>query len=257
MEKISISGLQHVSDVVDEANEKIRMYKEGRIKPYLTFSPKLNDKIVGFYKGDQIVIAARSGVGKSSFAVNIIKDLAEKYDDLVFIYWSFEMKNWKNIVRIYSSESRKEVKDLLSAKRQLDEETISSLISAGNELKKTNMYFRDIPVNYMQWETKVKEVAKLFPGKTIVNLLDHTRLPNQANERTEEEKITNLMLAGMRLKNEIECINIFLSQLNRKIEDGVITFFILFLSFFVLPFSSSVIQFFINNNYCRRSFVSI
>jgi len=28
------------------------------------------------------------------------------------------------------------------------------------------------------------------------------------------------MLAGVRLKNKLECINIFLSQLNRKIEDG-------------------------------------
>jgi replicative DNA helicase len=82
------------------------------------------------------------------------------------------------------------------------------------------MYFRDIPVNFKQWESKVEEVALLFPNKTIVNIVDHTRLITSSNEKTEEEKITNLMLAGVRLKNKLECINIFLSQLNRKIEDG-------------------------------------
>lgn len=221
MEKLSISGLQHISDVVDETNEIIRKYKTGELKPYKTFSEKLNAKITGIYKGDQVVIAARSGVGKSAFVTILVKDLAVKYSDLVFIYWSFEMKSWQNIARIYSSEMRVPVKELLSANKELDEETYASLVNAGNELRGIPMYFRDIPVNYKQWENKVEEVAALFPGKTVVNIIDHTRLVTSANERTEEEKITNLMLAGVRLKNKLECINIFLSQLNRKIEDGL------------------------------------
>lgn len=220
MEKKSISGLQHISDVVDETNEIIRKYKSGELKPYKTFSEKLNSKITGIYKGDQIVIAARSGVGKSAFTTILVKDLATKYSELVFIYWSFEMKSWQNVARIYSSEMRIPVKELLSATKELDEETYISLVNAGNELRDIPMYFRDIPVNHKDWERKVKEVALLFPGKTIVNVVDHTRLVTNANEKTEEEKITNLMLAGVRLKNELECINIFLSQLNRKIEDG-------------------------------------
>lgn len=220
MEKLSISGLEHISDVVDETNRIIEAYKTGAMKPFKTFSNKLNDKITGIYKGDQIVIAARSGVGKSAFCTILIKDLAVKYPELVFIYWSFEMKSWQNIARIYSSEMRVPVKDLLSANKQLEEETYIALINAGNELKGIPMYFRDIPVNYKQWEQKVEEVQLLFPGKTIVNVVDHTRLLTSANEKTEEEKITNLMIAGVRLKNKLECVNVFLSQLNRKIEDG-------------------------------------
>jgi replicative DNA helicase len=220
LEKISISGLQHISTVVDETNEVIRKYKSGELRPFKTFSEKLNDKITGIYKGDQVVIPARSGVGKSAFVTILVKDLALKYADLVFIYWSFEMKSWQNIARMYSADAMLPVKELLSANRPLDENTYASLVNAGNELRNIPMYFRDIPVNYKQWEGKVHEVAKLFPGKTIVNIVDHTRLVTSASERTEEEKITNLMLAGVRLKNELECINIFLSQLNRKIEDG-------------------------------------
>jgi len=220
MEKLSISGLQHISDIVDETNEIIRKYKSGELRPFKTFSEKLNDKITGIYKGDQLVIPARSGVGKSAFVTILVKDLAVKYDDLVFIYWSFEMKSWQNVARMYSAEAMLPVKEMLSANAPLGEDTYASLVNAGNELRGIPMYFRDIPVNHKQWESKVEEVALLFPGKTIVNIVDHTRLITSSNERTEEEKITNLMLAGVRLKNKLECINIFLSQLNRKIEDG-------------------------------------
>lgn len=220
MERPSISGLQHISTVVDETNEIIRKYKSGELRPFKTFSNKLNDKITGIYKGDQIVIPARSGVGKSAYVTILVKDLALKYSDLVFIYWSFEMKSWQNIARMYSADAMLPVKEMLSANRPLDEDTYASLVNAGNELRNIPMYFRDIPVNYKQWEGKVEEVATLFPDKTIVNIVDHTRLVTSASERTEEEKITNLMLAGVRLKNKLECINIFLSQLNRKIEDG-------------------------------------
>jgi len=220
MVRPSIKGLEHVSDVVTETNRIIEMYKTGLIKPYKTFSAKLNDKITGIYKGDQIVIAGRSGTGKSAYALMLIKELAVKYPELVIIYWTFEMKAWKNIARIYSSEMRIPVKDLLSATTQLSEENFISLINAGNDIKDLNMYFREIPVNYMQWESKVREIQKIFPNQTIVNVVDHFRLTTSANERTEEEKITNLSRAGVRVKNELECINIFLSQLNRKIEEG-------------------------------------
>ena len=64
MENLSISGLQHISEIVDETNEIIRKYKSGELRPFKTFSNKLNDKITGIYKGDQLVIPARSGVGE-------------------------------------------------------------------------------------------------------------------------------------------------------------------------------------------------
>jgi replicative DNA helicase len=220
LENLSISGLQHISEIVDETNEIIRKYKSGELRPFKTFSQKLNDKITGIYKGDQLVLPARSGVGKSAFVTILVKDLAIKYPDLVFIYWSFEMRSWQNVARMYSAEAMLPVKEMLSANVPLEENTYASLVNAGNELRKIPMYFRDIPVNFKQWESKVEEVALLFPNKTIVNIVDHTRLITSSNEKTEEEKITNLMLAGVRLKNKLECINIFLSQLNRKIEDG-------------------------------------
>jgi replicative DNA helicase len=220
LENLSISGLQHISEIVDETNEIIRKYKSGELRPFKTFSNKLNDKITGIYKGDQLVIPARSGVGKSAFVTILVKDLAIKYPDLVFIYWSFEMRSWQNVARMYSAEAMLPVKEMLSANTPLEEDTYASLVNAGNELRKIPMYFRDIPVNFKQWESKVEEVSTLFPNRTIVNIVDHTRLITSSNEKTEEEKITNLMLAGVRLKNKLECINIFLSQLNRKIEDG-------------------------------------
>lgn len=216
----SFNGLVHISDVVDEANEIMRKYKSGELYAYETFSRKLNSKIVGLYKSDQVVIAARSGVGKSAFSTILLKGLANKYKELVFVYWSWEMKSYQNVIRMYSADAKIPVKDLMSAKTPLDDETYTSIVNSAESLRSIPMYFREIPLDHKKWELMVKEVQRQFPNSTVINLVDHTRLVTSLNEKSEEEKITNLMLTGVRVKNETECINIFLSQLNRRIEDG-------------------------------------
>lgn len=217
-----IEGMQHISEVVRQANKELTDLKTGAKRPFKTFLRKLNNKIGGIYPGDQIVIAGRSGVGKSAFVTSLIKHLAEDYKDdkLLFLYWSFEMKSWRNIVRMYSQQVGKTVKELLSANAPLSDSVYAQLLDAGNEYKDMLMYFRDIPVNEAEWEQAILNIQAQFPEYTIINMVDHTRLLSSNNEKTEEEKITKLMLKGIKLKNTISCINIFLSQLNRKVEDG-------------------------------------
>ena len=64
----------------------------------------LDSVIVGLNKSDLIIVAARPGMGKTSFALNIATNVAKSYDKQVAIF-SLEMSNEQLALRILSSES--------------------------------------------------------------------------------------------------------------------------------------------------------
>lgn len=218
---IEIKGFEHISKTVKKTNYIISQYRTGKITPLLTFSDKLNDKIEGIYPGDQIVLAARSGVGKSACVNIIAKSLIERnsWAKLLFLYWSMEMPAYQQIVRMYSNKIGKSVKGILSSRNPLDEPSWINLNKYGEDLSTYPMFFRETPVNAEEWSNAVLNVQALYPEHTIVNIYDHIRLISKGNESTEEQRISNFMYEGVKVKNKISCINIFLSQLNRNIEN--------------------------------------
>ncbi len=48
-----VAGMQHISKVVDKANQKIQDGRSGKEIPLLTPWAKINDKITGVFHGDQ------------------------------------------------------------------------------------------------------------------------------------------------------------------------------------------------------------
>lgn len=220
---VEISGMQHISSVVNKANTELLAYKTGSKRALLTFSNKLNSKIEGIYPSDQIVIAARTGVGKSAFVNILMKSLIDlnPKEKILILYWSFEMPNYQQIFRLYSSFKAIPVKKITSGIDPIDDNTYKSILDYGEHLKhKYNIYFRDIPVNAEQWMKMVTNAQNTFPEYRIVNIIDHTRLIRKNSDGSEERKITDLMERGVEIKNYTGCINIFLSQLNRNIESG-------------------------------------
>lgn len=215
-----VNGFQHISSVIEEANREVHAYRSGEKVALKTPWKKLNDTLGGgIFPGDQIVIAGRSSVGKSVIAVETIAEIAKNHPDCIVLFWSLEMASWRNIIRMFSSSMNLTVKELLSARNPLSDETFAKMQEIGEILSKLPIYFRDIAVTPEKWEEMVLKVQVENPGKLIINMLDHTRLLLAGTEKLEERIISNLMLAGVRVKNTINCINIFLSQLNRKIEE--------------------------------------
>lgn len=215
-----VNGFQHISLIVGEASREIHSYRTGEKIALKTPYKKLNDTLGGgLFPGDQVVIAGRSSVGKSAVAVEVIAEIANSHPDCIILFWSLEMASWRNIIRMLSSNMNLTVKELLSARGPLSDEKFAQMQHLGEILSKLPIYFRDIAVTAEKWEEMVLKVQVENPGKLIINMLDHTRLVLPGMEKIEERIISNLMLAGVRVKNTINCINIFLSQLNRKIEE--------------------------------------
>lgn len=220
----TIVGYNHISQAVDEANEKLRQIRSGELQPLRTSSQKETDKIGGFFPTDQVTIAARTGIGKSAYILNIIKDLVNrdlnpKYaDNMIVLYDSWEMPEWRNVIRMYSRERQMSVKDILDYEKNMAQEVFDRMLLLSAEFKGLPIYFRTISDNVKDWYDMKYRIQEQNPDKLIINVADHTRLVTKGNEKSEEELITNFMKAGMKIKLEMNQINFFLSQMNRAIE---------------------------------------
>lgn len=215
-----INGFTHISESIQKTEQKIRKIISGELKPIITSSQKINDKVGGFYPSDQIVLAARTGTGKTAYALRDIRDFVELNPayKIIILYWSWEMPDWRNVLRLYSREQKISVSDIINYKYPLSLEAFDRIRQFGKLMSKFPVYFSNAPLNVEQWMKKVLEVQGQYPGYVIINLVDHTRLVKRDNEKSEEQLISSFMMAGMELKNKIECINYFLTQMNRNIE---------------------------------------
>jgi replicative DNA helicase len=227
--RVSISdyGYKHISVVAEIAKQKMIKIRSGEIKPLFTSLQKERDKIGGYYPGDQIVVAGRTGTGKSAKMLHDLLDFVSKsvnpyyYDKVIILFDSWEMPDWRNMLRLMSRKGTIEAKDLLDYQQRITQERFDMLLALADKFKGLPIYISTYPTTVLKWEENKKQIQGKFPSYTIVNVFDHSRLALKGTESKEEELITNLMVAGMRLKNNQEMINFFLSQMNRNIETNV------------------------------------
>lgn len=218
--------MRHISQVIKEANDNIIKLKKGEIQPLRTSSNKLMNVTEGFFPSDQVVIAGRSGTGKTAVLINYIQDFCNPeinpfwHDKIIICYDSWEMTAWRNILRMYSRNMSRSVKSFITRAEENLDEFENRLNTMGEKLSKYPIYINSTSTDVDTWARERIEFSKEHPGKMLVNVVDHTRLVTKKNERTEEQLISRLMQAGIYLKNNYNMINLFLSQMNRNIETG-------------------------------------
>jgi replicative DNA helicase len=222
-----IEGYEHIEHAVTRANDKIEAIRSGKLKPLVTSSLKEQDKIGGLFPSDQYVVAARTGAGKTTKLISDLCDYADEQlnphykDKLIILYDSWEMPDWRNVLRMYSKYSDLTVKELINHREQLADENLQRIRIIADQLKGFPIYFSNYSTNITKWKYNKSTIAKKFPNHQIVNACDHTRLVTKDTEKTEENLISNLMLGGVHVKNQLGHINIWLSQMNRNIESGI------------------------------------
>lgn len=219
-----VDGYNHISIVVDETNKRLNDIREGLIKPILTGSRKETEKIGGYFPTDQLIIAARTGMGKTAYMLNMISDFANPEinphyaDKLMILYDSWEMPGWRNMLRFYSRANKLTVKELLDYNRAMEHEAFQAMIELSNNFKEQPVYMRSLSQSSAEWYESKCRIQDANPEKIIINIVDHSRLVTKTNERSEEELITGFMKYGMKVKLEQNQFNIFLSQMNRAVE---------------------------------------
>ena len=137
-------GLTHISSVILDVYERLNeLAASGQAVPGLsTGLPDVDAAISGLNKSDLILLAARPGMGKTSFALNLLLH-AGKFSGKTVVFFSLEMSREQLCMRLISSEAFVDNKKLVTGK--LGEEDWSKIAAASAALNQTQILIDDNP----------------------------------------------------------------------------------------------------------------
>ena len=194
-------------DVIEIINDNIKGVARGVKTGFTEFDRHTG----GLHPGDLTVIAAASSQGKTSFALNIAKNVA--HESKVAIY-SLEMNDVQLASRIISSVSGLSSKEILY--RSMSNEMIKEFDTGVGKIQDLGIYFDDRSTSSI--ETIIQSIRKMvFKFGIRGVIIDYLQILSISNKTMTEEQF--LGYVTRRLKNLAKELNIWvlaLSQLNRK-----------------------------------------
>lgn len=165
-----IQGLVKIGDAICEAYDRIGKISGPDKEKYLgakTGFTYLDNVTSGLNKSDLILIAARPGMGKTSFAMNIATHVARKKDREVAIF-SLEMSKEQLATRMLSTEALVDSNKLRNGR--IDSEDWVRLASSAGLLSNMPMYIDDTAsITVQQIKAKLRRLKKL--GLVVIDYL--------------------------------------------------------------------------------------
>ena len=211
----SKTGLEPIGDVILETFDRLDLLNSEESELYKgipTGIGLLDNVITGLNRSDLILLAARPGMGKTSFALNIAKHVALKCKRKV-AFFSLEMTKEQLASRLLSMEALISGTTLRTGKLSTDEWV--RLIEAGDVLSKTNMYLDDTPgINVPEIKAKLRRLKGV--DLLIIDYLQLMSASRRIDNRVQEisEITRNLKI----LAKEFNVPVLTLSQLSRASE---------------------------------------
>lgn len=172
------------------------------------------DKMLGGLQTGLIILAARTSVGKTAFAMNIAKHIA--FEDHPIGIFSLESSQISLVMRLLSTEAKIDLLRLRSGKLQEDEFKIISRIAS--RMAKTRIYFdTSFSLNTIELVSRIRRMKSLYDVELVI--IDYLQLIYCGSKF----ETRNLALGDVtrRLKALTEELNIpvlLLSQLSRAPE---------------------------------------
>lgn len=172
----------------------------------------------GWQPGDLIIIAARTSIGKTAFALNLVKTAAANYKRPVSVaMWSLEMKAIFLALRMMSAES-KTILYKIQTGRLSDEEMQNLVNGAVKYLSKLKIFFdQNSNITIQSLTRKARRLKKTDDLGLIV--VDYLQLMKGDKKRGREQEVSDISRDLKNLAVELDIPIIALSQLNRL--DGV------------------------------------
>ena len=176
---------------------------------------ELDQKTTGFQNGDLIIIAGRPGMGKTSFALNMMRNAAIDSKKKIG-FFSLEMANEQLAMRLLCSEAR--VDSNLVRRGDLPKSQYKNLSLAVGPLSKSDIYLDDTPaLSILELRAKARRLKNdVNLDMIIVDYLQLMQGPRGAESRQQE--IATISRSMKALAKELEIPIVALSQLSRAVE---------------------------------------
>ncbi len=210
-----VRGLAPLSDVIFESWDRLQKISGPDKEKYLgarTGFTMLDSITTGLNNSDLIILAARPGMGKTSFALNIATNVARRSEKDVAVF-SLEMSKEQLATRMLSTEALVDSNKLRSG--HLSDDDWVRLASSADVLCGLPIYLDDTPgTNVPQIKAKLRRMKNI--GLVVIDYLQLM----ESTVKTENQalRVAEITRNLKMLAKEIDVPVILLSQLNRGVE---------------------------------------
>ncbi len=219
--KRRVSGFSSLNELSKAFGTKIATIFNARdaITGYTTGFPTLDRWINGLNGGKLYVIAARTAMGKSAFALNIAYLNALKTGRPVAIF-SLEMDAKELTARLIANRASVEMSHIQNS--FLNDEERMKISGAVREMESVQMYIDDNSA--LGIDDIILKAKKLKEEKGDLGLIviDYIGLISEGKHKfgSEQEKLAYFSRRLKQTANELNCAVICLAQINRETENN-------------------------------------
>ena len=212
-----VSGLVHIGKVIEEETyarlTKITDPETAEdFKGIPTGISALDRVITGLNKSDLIILGARPGMGKTSFALNIARHAAVNAKKTV-CFFSLEMTRDQLAQRMLSNEASIESEKLRTGELSTDEWT--RLAQAGTNLASAQIYFDETSgITVPEMKAKLRRMPKV--DLVVIDYLGLMQSAKKTENRVQEVSEITRNLKGM--AKELNVPVLACAQLSRGTE---------------------------------------
>ena len=208
-------GLERISSVILQTFDRLDSLNreaDDSVRPVSTGIGDLDRVITGLNRSDLIILAARPGMGKTSFALNIARNVAVTGKKTV-AFFSLEMSREQLASRLLSSEAMVGGTKLRTGR--LNDDEWNRLIPASDVLKNADIYIDDTPgMTITEMKSKLRRLRTI--DLVVVDYLQLMSSTRRIDSRVNE--ISEITRSLKILAKELNVPVITLSQLSRASE---------------------------------------
>lgn len=206
-----------IKDALVEAFERFDRlsHYSGELRGVTTGFRDLDEKLSGLQKSDLIILAARPSMGKSSFALDIARQVATKGKAAVGIF-SLEMSTDQIIDRMLSAQANVDLWRLRNGR--LSDDDAQRLAMAAGELENAPIFINDMAAMGV---LQIKAMARRLQSQHQLGLLviDYLQLMQPSSTTTNVvQQVSEISRSLKILARELNVPILALSQLSRAVE---------------------------------------
>ncbi len=208
-------ALEHIRYALMESFNNISKAAKAKngILGVTTGFPLMDRTLAGFQPSQLIVIAGKTGMGKTSFALNIAEHIGVTLKKTIAIF-SLEMSRDQLSTRILCGKSQVDSQSVRTG--NIKESELDDIVEAMTQIGESQIYIDDTPtLTPMEVLTKSRRL-KQKRGELSVVIIDYLQLM-QAGRKTENRQleIAYITRTLKQVARELEVPVVILSQLKR------------------------------------------
>lgn len=217
----SASDFKEIRDVVNDVFAKIKAQQERstELTGLQTGFSALDRLTLGLQKEDLIILAARPGMGKTAFVLNIAKNVARLNNDPGIAIFSLEMSAEQLVHRLLTSEAQIEGQSL--RKGRLTPEQINYLLLASDRLARYHIYIDDTPgIKVSELRAKCRKLIQTKNNRLGLIIIDYLQLLSGSEKWTGNrvQEVSEISRVLKEIAREFKVPVLACAQLSRQVE---------------------------------------